>query len=290
MSTSELPTLLSVADNPSVRYWIRKQLEKEFFIIETSTKDGALLQARTTRLDFLIVDSLLEDCDSLVLCIELKKILLTLTPILLITGRLKQSFLNEALEAGVTDFLSNRLDEEELQTKVASIRKGRSLRGKTKEASGTLMKKREFLPADFLKNRVALEGQALDLLKEANRSGTPVSSLLIKVDHSEEMGDDTLSTLSNLIQKFIPKTDLLISATDGRFVVLLKGSTPFEGREIAEKLRKKISETPFSTAQPTVSIVVSSLAGTEKDFKQVVDSSFKALKKTQDLIISVDEE
>jgi diguanylate cyclase (GGDEF)-like protein len=295
MSISELPTLLVVTDNPSIRYWVRKHLEAEFFILEAITKHAALLQAHTARLDFIIIDSLLEDCDPLWLCSELKKVSLTLTPLLLITGRLKQSFLKEAYEAGATDFLSNQLDGKELKEKVELIRKGQSLRYKTKEASGTLKQKRHLLSSNFLKNRVALENKALNLLEEANRKGSPISSLFIKVDHFEEMQkdekfDETLDSLSDLIQASISQEDLLIPATDGRFVALLKDVSPIEGREIARKLREKISAMSFKTVQPTVSIVVTSLAGTERDFKNIVDSSFKALKKTtQDLIISIDE-
>ena len=91
MSTLKLPTLLVVTENPSVRVWVKKHLDQDFFIIDASRKKGAIEAAQTAALDFVIVDSELESFDALELCAALKQILRTLTPILLITGRLKRS-------------------------------------------------------------------------------------------------------------------------------------------------------------------------------------------------------
>lgn len=143
MTHIKLPTLLAITNNPSVRFWIKKHLDEDFFIIDASEKRAALAVAQTASLDFIILDSEFEDCDALDLCRELKQILRSLTPILLMTGRLKRSFLDTAMEAGVTDFLNNRLDPEELQIRIATIRKAQALREKTQEASNALSPKKK---------------------------------------------------------------------------------------------------------------------------------------------------
>ena len=147
MSKIKLPTLLAITDNPSVRYWIKKHLDEEFFIIDATKKSSAIVAAQTASLDFIIVDSELEDCDPLELCGELRRILRTLTPILLITGRLKKSFREEALQAGVTSFLADQLDFEELQSRIEEGTKAASLRQKTEEIG--IAFKRKNKPSDL---------------------------------------------------------------------------------------------------------------------------------------------
>jgi PleD family two-component response regulator len=169
MNRLRLPTLLSVTDNASIRHWIKKHLDDQFFIIDASKKKKALEVAKTSALDFIILDADFEDCDVLELCAEMKQILRTLTPILLITGRLKKSFLDAALEAGVTDFLSNQLSLEELEARIAVIRKTHSLREKTQEASIALPKPIEELPSSRLKNRVRIQKEALKIVKKGKK-------------------------------------------------------------------------------------------------------------------------
>ncbi len=297
MSKLKLPTLLCITDNPSVRFWIKKHLDDQFFIIDASKRGAAIAAAESASLDFIIVDSELEDCDAIELCAELKQILRSLSPILLITGRLKRSFLDAAMEAGVTDFLNNQLDPEELEMRIATIRKGQHLREKTQNLSGTLTQKREDYSSDYLKKRVLLHNQALNVLKEAKREGVPITALIIRIDHFDELqsrigftlSEEILSPFAELLQKFLGKTNLLIPSGEGRFIALLKHATPEKARIVAEEIRKGVAKTPVKNEKLTVSIAVSSLEGTETDFNRMVDSSFKALKTAQDHIISLDD-
>jgi PleD family two-component response regulator len=137
----KLPTLLVIADNPSIRFWIKKHLDSQFFILDASKKSVALEAIRNSSLDFIILDSGFADCDPLDLCKEIRRILHTsFTPILLITGRLKKSYRDEALEAGVSDFLNDQLDLEELETRIATGQKAASMRQKTIDVSAALQK------------------------------------------------------------------------------------------------------------------------------------------------------
>ena len=133
-----LPTLLLISDNPSLTFWIKKQLDRQFFIFDAKNRTGAL-SALNAPIDFIIIDSELEGDDPLELCKLLsQKIAGTLVPILWITGRLKKSVRDQALEAGVTDFLSDQLDVEELETRIAIGLKAAAARQKVEELSPNL--------------------------------------------------------------------------------------------------------------------------------------------------------
>lgn len=302
MNNLKLPTLLAVTDDASVRFWIKKQLDEDFFIVDALKKYSALSAAQTTSFDFIIVDSELEDCDALELCRELKQILRTLTPILLITGRLKRSYLDAAKEAGVTDFLNNLLDPEELRMRIQTIRKSHSLREKTQDISNALAPKSEDLSSVTLKNRVLIDNQAINALKEAKKEGVPIAALMIRIDRFDElqnrigngMKQQIIKPFADLTQPLLSSTDFLVPSSEGRFIILMKNKTPEQGRALAERIKNDLSKQSFQTEEGplrmTVSIVVSSLEANEIDFNRMVDSSFKALKKAQDLIISIDKE
>lgn len=302
MNNLKLPTLLAVTDDAAVRFWIKKQLDEEFFIVDAPKKHSALSAAQTTSFDFIIVDSELEDCDALELCKELKQILRTLTPILLITGRLKRSYLDAAKEAGVTDFLNNQLDPEELRMRIQTIRKSHSLREKTQDISNALAPKSDDLSIGTLKNRVLIHNQAIHALKEAKKEGVPIAALIIRIDRFDElqnrigngMKQQIIKPFTDLTQPMLSSTDFLVPSSEGRFIILMKNKTPEQGRALAERIKNDLSRLSFQTEEGplhlTVSIVVSSLEANEIEFNRMVDSSFKALKKAQDLIISIDKE
>ena len=211
MRQLKLPTLLAVTDNPSVRFWIKKHLEEEFFIITAEKKQAALEAAKTAALDFIIVDGEFEESDALKLCAEMKQILRTLTPILLITGRLKKNYLDAAQEAGVTDFINNQLDPEELQIRIEAIRKGRSLREKTAEVSLAIPQKMEEPSGAYLRDRFLLHNQSLKLIADAKKEGVPITALILRIDHLNDIqnrigyliSEQILPPLSDLITRFL---------------------------------------------------------------------------------------
>ncbi len=293
MSKLKFPTLLAITDNPSVRFWIKKYLEEDFFILSAAKRQAALEAAKTASLDFIIVDSEFEECNALKLCAEMKQILRTLTPILLITGRLKKTYLDTAIAAGVTDFLNNQLDPEELQIRIEAIRKGHSLREKTEGAAVAIPQKMQESSGAHLRNRFLLHNQAIQLIAEAKKEGAPVIALVMRIDRFNEIqnqighfiSEEIFPPLSDLIVRFLIPPDLLLPSTEGRLIIVLKNKKADDARSLAERISKEVASTSFETKSGSISLTLSAaiapLQGTEKDFKSQVDASFQALKKVQ---------
>lgn len=135
-----LPSLLLITESPSVRYFFKKNLESQFNLIEAVREHTALQEISSSQLEFVVIDSHLESSDALDLARKLRNKDL-LIPILLITGRLKKSFRDTALDAGVTDFLHDQLDLDELETRIAILRKANKSRKKTTEFSQQIPQK-----------------------------------------------------------------------------------------------------------------------------------------------------
>jgi DNA-binding response OmpR family regulator len=100
----------------------------------------------------IVLDAEFEE--ALELCKEMKKALRTaLTPIFLITGRLKKSFREEAVEAGVTDFLSSQLDLEELEERLTAAKRAEELREKTSGLSSAIPNPKKEAPQTYWKHK-----------------------------------------------------------------------------------------------------------------------------------------
>ena len=301
-----LPTLLVIADNPSVRFWARKHLDGEFFIIDAAKKAAALEAIQFSHLDFILLDSSFEDCDPLELSKEMRQLLHnSLTPILLITGRLKKSYREKALEAGVTDFLSDQLDLEELETRIATGRKAAAVREKTIDVSSALQNQRNNLSENYLKNKLVLHDQAIRLISDAKKGNVVMTLLMLRIDRFKEMqssmgfllADEILLPISELLSQHLKKRDLLIPSSDGKFIALLRNMSREEAKLFAEKLRDDVQRHRFETkngiVQLTISIAFSTIDATESSFNKMVESAIKSLSQAQstsNLIISLEKE
>ncbi|MDE3045082.1 MAG: response regulator [Verrucomicrobiota bacterium] len=131
-------SLLVISENPTVSIWLKKHLNAQFFVIETDSKEKALGLIHDTPFDFIILDGAIEECDPLDLSRELRA--LTPVPILLITNRLKKEYRQTAFKAGVTSFLSEELDDEELKIRIENGRKATETQRKTSNLSSRLNK------------------------------------------------------------------------------------------------------------------------------------------------------
>ncbi len=300
----KLPTLLLISDNPSIQQWLKKHLEGQFYIIDAARKALALEIAQYAELNFIILDSHFEECDPLELSKELRQIN-TVTPILLITGRLKKAFRDAALDAGITDFLNDQLAIEELETRIATGRKAAVSRIKTTELSSHIKGIQTPTTQDFFKNKVLLNEKALRLLADMKKQKDSIVLLLVRIDHFQEMltnvglieTEELLLPLSNRFHRTLRPNDLLIPSSNGLFIVLLPHTTIEESNKIAEQLRRIAQQEPFLLHQQalhlTISIAISPLEASEKEYKRMLAHATKALHQSQtmtNIIISLDKE
>ncbi len=285
-----LPTLLVVTDNASIRFWIKKHLDAQFFILHAKNSSDAM-QALSANLNLIFIDAELEE--ALQLSAQLSQMNQNgLIPIFLITGRLKKSFRDQAKACGVTDFLTAPLDLEEVRTKIASAQKNASMRQKTEDLA---LKIQTPLPSNAsLKHKTVLTDSALRLFARAKKEGKSVTLLLLKID--EHPSTKITSLVSSFLQTLLRPNDLILSTAEGKEVILLPDITAQQAKIVAERLRTVIQDHPFPSERGpqyvTVSIAVSSLDASEQSFHKMLDSATKSLKTqtTTNLIISLDED
>lgn len=301
-----LPTLLLISDQAPVRAWFKKQLEEQFYLLEATTAQEAFQAAAHQELQFIVLDAALEGLDLFPFCQELKKRLPPIPlPFFLITGRLKKSFREAALDAGITDFLSDQLDADELETRVATAERARLLQKKTSAVSSALPFSLPELSAPYLKQAFQLRDQTLHLIDQAKGEGTPLFFLFFHLDsfssiqahHGYWQVQTLLTQISAVLSSFLQQTDLLIPTTEGHWIVLLPNSSLPKAKALAEHMRQETHLHPFSIDQEsfhiTLSVAFSALDASESAFHRMIATAIKALKQAHaphNLIIPLDTE
>ncbi|MEO7714966.1 MAG: GGDEF domain-containing protein [Capsulimonas sp.] len=128
-------------------------------------------------------------------------------------------------------------------------------------------------------------------LSEAQRHGTPLSLLLLDVDHfklyndtfGHPAGDHVLRTLATLLRDAIRDGDLAARYGGEEFAVLLPNAGSDQARATAERIRAAVSAFDFPNRKITVSIGVTdiSIAGTDpEDLIESADTALYAAKHT----------
>ena len=291
-----LPTLLIISDNPSIRYWLKKQLGSQFFLIEATNKAKAIETALNSTIEFVILDADFKTYDSLLLAKEIRQTPSNLlTPILLITDKLKKTYRTAAQEAGVTDFLFQPLDAEELAAKIETIKKAGNIRHKVLGLSSRISAPQQEPSSTFFKDKVVLQDQALQLLATAREKGVRVKMVLVRIDRYAEIqtkfgevaSQEILKNFGELLTRSAGKHGMITPFTDGQFVILLPEVELAQSQKIAENLRKLVEKQRFNTKQGilhlTASFAISDIDTNEKSFNRMIDATKKSLEQSTSL-------
>jgi diguanylate cyclase (GGDEF)-like protein len=120
-------------------------------------------------------------------------------------------------------------------------------------------------PLTGVPNRRWLYEQSGPVLAHAKRHASPLSLLMLDVDHFKKVndryghaaGDDVLSAVGGLLQDSKRQDDLLGRYGGEEFVLVLQGAALANARTLAERLRGRVSALPIETGKGAVRITVS---------------------------------
>lgn len=170
-------------------------------------------------------------------------------PFLLWTDRTAAESVARAFDAGANDCLFPSAPGEVNLARIRSWLRHR-------ERSCVLRKKMQQLAhmavTDLLTglfNRAYFEATIELEAARSQRTGYPVSLLLIDIDHFKRIndsyghpiGDDVIRTVAALFQETARKSDVVCRYGGEEFAILLPGTTAADAFQFAERLRKKIA-------------------------------------------------
>src|SRR3546814_1470824 len=118
------PRILLVEDDPNLAELVRYNLEREDFEVET-TPDGeeALLLARETPPDLVVLDWMIESLSGIEVCRRLRRLPETANvPIIMLTARVEEEDRIRGLETGADDYITKPFSPRELAARVSAVR------------------------------------------------------------------------------------------------------------------------------------------------------------------------
>jgi len=125
-------------------------------------------------------------------------------------------------------------------------------------------------PLTGLANRRFLQEILLRELRRAQRSNQPVSLIVADIDHfkgvndtyGHNVGDEVLEQVAGIMLSGVRATDFVVRYGGEEFVILLPETRLVDAQQVADKLRKTISDTIMeSTSRPGITLKVSLSAG-----------------------------
>ncbi|MCX7897051.1 MAG: sensor domain-containing diguanylate cyclase [Rhodocyclaceae bacterium] len=130
-----------------------------------------------------------------------------------------------------------------------------------------------------LLNRHAFGIISQKLLAECQRHSTPLSILMLDIDHFKRIndeqghlaGDAVLAEVAQRLQKSLRASDVAVRWGGEEFLIVLKGCGLEKAKAIAEKLRHALSSAPIVAAGKSLS-VTASIGVTEYQGKETLES------------------
>lgn len=191
----------------------------------------------------------------------------------------------ELFSAGINDYVSKPVMNEELLARIDNLINSRKL-------LNTLNKKQEQL------ERLALTDQLTSLynrhylmdivpkrIKQAQRQGYPLCLIVIDIDlfkkindnHGHAVGDQVLQAVAKQLASGIRWEDIAARFGGEEFVILLDHCGSEDGINVANKLRKSIEELKPANLMITASFGVTALESDDLDFSMLFSRADEAV-------------
>lgn len=287
-NTQQRPMILIVDDVPTNVQILAEALSSVYRIKVASNGIDALKIAQRERPDLILLDVMMPGMDGFEVCRQLKEDAHThKIPVIFVTAKNANSDEELGLNLGAVDYITKPF--------VIPITKARIRNHIRLKQQADLLESLSLLDAlTGIPNRRRFDEALASELKRALRDGTPLSLLMIDIDHFKQYndyyghgaGDGCLQRVAaELSQGVVRPSDLVARYGGEEFVVILPETDQASALQIAERLRQRIEKLGLthacSAAEPvvTISVGVATQASIPENFlpQMLSDAADKAL-------------
>lgn len=308
--SDSIPTLLLVTESAYQKTYFKKVLKNSFFLITSHDSFSAVDWIKSMPIDAIILDQKTLHSTWAILCQHVRQLPgCKTTPILLITNNHKKSFFLEALNLGVSDFIHEPLDGDEIYQRIIVSLQTKPVNKKMVLITQKIKKQtRPSLPRKRLSLRFVTTEAAIKEISKVKKTHRPLSLIMLEIDdfqtlsesHPKSVIDSVLAGAEKFLQNQLRKFDVLMPQGGGRFLILLPKTSHRAAMMIAEMIRKEVPDAIFSPRKKEIELTFSLgvIAYDEKipmpknaydQFEELlikVDSALKEAKKQGNQIIS----
>jgi diguanylate cyclase (GGDEF)-like protein len=140
-------------------------------------------------------------------------------------------------------------------------------------------------PLTGLLNRRYIEERLTEEINRSERTGDPVSFMMLDVDefksyndrYGHPAGDEALKLIGQILRDNLRGADVAARYGGEEFSVLLPETSQEEAEFIAERIRRHVEETKFERRKVTVSIGIATLGGNVKMIRELISAADSAM-------------
>lgn len=226
-------------------------------VTDTDTCAGGLELALAEEFELIVISLTLMREDGLRLCSQLRSHEKTRQiPILLLADETDMDRIAKGLELGANDYLIKPIDRNELlaRTRTQVRRKRYQDKLRANYEASLSMALTDSLTGLF--NRRYLSAHLPRLLDRSGGNNKPVSALLFDIDHfkvvndtwGHGVGDEVLKEVAQRTSRNLRNFDLVARLGGEEFVVIMPDTDSSQAMAVAERLRRRIAEEPFTVS------------------------------------------
>lgn len=253
---------------------IREHLSENYDVDSVNEPEHSHNVALGGHFDVIIISTMLDETDGLRLATQFKsQEALRHVPIVILVDEFEQHIVLKGLEMGINDYLVVPADPSELRARIRTqVRRKRYQEAlKSNYQESLSMAVTDGLTG--LHNRNYLDAHLENMVRTSLAQNRPLSLAIMDMDHfklvnddyGHDCGDQVLQQLAKLILADTRSADLVARFGGEEFVILMPNTGIDAAIEIAERIRRRIENTPFKIGhevgqiQKTSSVGVSTL-------------------------------
>lgn len=185
-------------------------------------------------------------------------------PIIFLGSR-EQTLQNLKTPSDMEDVLFKPFEPQELLSRVKSVLREKSLRDELRLKEQQLRELSLTDPLTELKTARYLNEFLKTNIRQAKRYKVPISIVVVEVDQYKELisaigrdeSDNVIGKLAKIVNGQMRDSDIVVRTAEFEFTVVLTCTNSAGAIEVAERLRTKISDTPFDANNMELNITVS---------------------------------
>jgi len=255
--------VLAVESDPDTLDFYRVALGKSYQVIKAENGEEALKFFYEQKPDVVIMDVLMPGLDGFEVARRIKaSVEGRRTPLIFVSSKSDKLSVLSGLELGALDYITKPFDARELIMKVRSLVRFIELLKEREEKLEDLT-----LLDDLtgLYNRKYLKPRLMEELERARRYEFVFSILLVATNefshletkYGKEAGESILKMLADLLRGMIRRSDAIIRYDSHQFLIIATQTAEEGALYLAERIRRRISETPFRVSGGILNLTVS---------------------------------
>jgi len=264
-----LPCILLVEDSKTTLRLLSKPLSERYsLLIARDGEDAWELLETHPEIELVITDIVmprLSGHDLLVRIRASENLQIRNLPVIIIAGVVDKDDRDLAFRNGANDFVTKPIDSTELQARVHVHHKLARTIHELEASRRALAEQATTDPLTRLKNRRALYREGKHGLALSLRTNTPMSVMLLDLDHfkhindtyGHQAGDKVLIAIAGLLARMSRSVDTVARVGGEEFAVVLPGTSRDGAMIVAERIRTAVEQAPFQAHGEPLSLTIS---------------------------------